>query len=197
MTDEAMSPLRRRMIEDMTIRKFAPKTQHDYVQRIKNFAAFSGVTRYGDLRGRAPLPASSGGERRWRADPQSGRIDHAVLFPGQLRRHEIVEHTTSFMSPQAAGGSLPRGSGAAARCHTFYRKGPQGAPSDVDTRLPENWIDVERGRQAPTMSEQVYLQSNGFALIMLWYEPADDPDYDEDGERTAKERLKHRQSRYT
>jgi hypothetical protein len=39
MTDQAMSPLRRRMIEDMTIRKFAPKTQHDYVQRVKNFAA--------------------------------------------------------------------------------------------------------------------------------------------------------------
>jgi hypothetical protein len=38
-TDEAMSPLRRRMIEDMTIRKFAPKTQHDYVQKIKNFAS--------------------------------------------------------------------------------------------------------------------------------------------------------------
>jgi integrase/recombinase XerD len=42
MTDEAMSPLRRRMIEDMTIRKFAAKTQHDYVQRVKNFAAFVG-----------------------------------------------------------------------------------------------------------------------------------------------------------
>ena len=42
MTDEAISPLRRRMIEDMTIRKFAPKTQHDYVQRVKNFAAFLG-----------------------------------------------------------------------------------------------------------------------------------------------------------
>jgi len=26
MTNEAMSPLRRRMIEDMTIRNFAPKT---------------------------------------------------------------------------------------------------------------------------------------------------------------------------
>ena len=37
MTDQAMSPLRRRMIEDMTIRKFAPKTQHDYLQRVKNF----------------------------------------------------------------------------------------------------------------------------------------------------------------
>jgi integrase/recombinase XerD len=42
MTDEAMSPLRRRMIEDMTIRHFAPKTQHDYLQRVKNFAAFLG-----------------------------------------------------------------------------------------------------------------------------------------------------------
>ena len=40
MTDQAISPLRRRMIEDMTIRKLAPKTQHDYVQRVKDFAAF-------------------------------------------------------------------------------------------------------------------------------------------------------------
>jgi integrase/recombinase XerD len=42
MTDKAISPLRQRMIEDMTIRKLAPKTQHDYVQRVKNFAAFVG-----------------------------------------------------------------------------------------------------------------------------------------------------------
>jgi hypothetical protein len=32
MTGEAVSPLRRRMIEDMTIRKLAAKTQHDYTQ---------------------------------------------------------------------------------------------------------------------------------------------------------------------
>jgi len=31
-----MSPLRRRMIEDMTICKLAPKNQHDYVQRVKD-----------------------------------------------------------------------------------------------------------------------------------------------------------------
>src|SRR6201987_223584 len=42
MTDDAVSPLRRRMIQDMTIRKFVRKTQHDYVQRVKNFAAFLG-----------------------------------------------------------------------------------------------------------------------------------------------------------
>ena len=32
MTNEAMSPLRRRMIEDMTIRKLAPKTQQGYIR---------------------------------------------------------------------------------------------------------------------------------------------------------------------
>lgn len=42
MTERVISPLRRRMIEDMTMRKFAPKTQHDYVQRVKEFAAFLG-----------------------------------------------------------------------------------------------------------------------------------------------------------
>ena len=42
MTDEAMSPLRRRMIEDMTIRKLAPKTQQGYIRAIKDFAAFLG-----------------------------------------------------------------------------------------------------------------------------------------------------------
>jgi len=42
MTDEAMSPLRRRMIEDVTIRKSAPKTQRDYVQGSRTSLRFSG-----------------------------------------------------------------------------------------------------------------------------------------------------------
>jgi Phage integrase, N-terminal SAM-like domain len=41
-TSRVCSPLRRRMIEDMSIRKFAAKTQHYYVQRVKEFAAFLG-----------------------------------------------------------------------------------------------------------------------------------------------------------
>jgi integrase/recombinase XerD len=39
MTDEAKSALRRRMIEDMTIRKLAPKTQQGYIRTIQDFAA--------------------------------------------------------------------------------------------------------------------------------------------------------------
>jgi integrase/recombinase XerD len=42
MTDEAISPLRRRMIEDMTVRKPAPKTQQGYIRTIKDFATFLG-----------------------------------------------------------------------------------------------------------------------------------------------------------
>src|ERR1700688_3489553 len=37
---EAVSPLRRRMIEDMSVRKFGEKTQHDYIRHIEQFAKF-------------------------------------------------------------------------------------------------------------------------------------------------------------
>ncbi len=42
MADQAISPLRRRMIEDMTIRKLAPKTQQGYIRTVKDFTAFLG-----------------------------------------------------------------------------------------------------------------------------------------------------------
>ena len=42
MTDKAISPLRRRLIDDMTIRRLGPKTQHDYVRHVKRFADFLG-----------------------------------------------------------------------------------------------------------------------------------------------------------
>jgi hypothetical protein len=37
MTDKAISPLRQRMIEDMTARHFAEKVQTDYIRHVKNF----------------------------------------------------------------------------------------------------------------------------------------------------------------
>jgi hypothetical protein len=33
MSDKPISPLRRRMIEDMSVRKFGEKTQHDYIRQ--------------------------------------------------------------------------------------------------------------------------------------------------------------------
>lgn len=44
MTDAPVSPLRRRMIEDMTIRKLAPRTQQGYIRAVKNFRVFFGAS---------------------------------------------------------------------------------------------------------------------------------------------------------
>ncbi len=39
---QAISPLRQRMVEDMTIRKFAPKTQTSYICAVKKLSDFLG-----------------------------------------------------------------------------------------------------------------------------------------------------------
>jgi integrase/recombinase XerD len=101
MTDQAVSPLRRRMIEDMTIRKFAPKTQHDYVQRVKNFAAFLG---------RSPDTATFEDVRRYQLHLTASGVGVASLnqtvstlrffFRVTLKRHDIVEHTHFIREPR-------------------------------------------------------------------------------------------------
>jgi integrase/recombinase XerD len=40
MTDECISPLRQRMIEDMSLRSFGEKTQKDYIRAVKSLAIF-------------------------------------------------------------------------------------------------------------------------------------------------------------
>lgn len=42
MTDEVISPLRRRMLDAMAVRNFSDKKRHDYIRHIKNFTAFLG-----------------------------------------------------------------------------------------------------------------------------------------------------------
>ena len=42
MTNKTISPLRRRMIEDMTMRNFGPKTQSNYIRSVKNLTVFLG-----------------------------------------------------------------------------------------------------------------------------------------------------------
>jgi site-specific recombinase XerD len=40
MTEKAISPLRRRMLEDMSVRKFTPDTQREYIRAVKKLAAY-------------------------------------------------------------------------------------------------------------------------------------------------------------
>ncbi len=42
MSDKPISPLRRRMIEDMTVRNFVEKTRNDYIRHVRAFTAFLG-----------------------------------------------------------------------------------------------------------------------------------------------------------
>jgi hypothetical protein len=101
MTDEAMSPLRRRMIEDMTIRKLSPKTQQGYIRTIKEFAAFVG---------RSPDTASFEDVRRFQLHLAANGahvpiLDHTVaalrfFFRVTLKRPDIIEHTTFIHEPR-------------------------------------------------------------------------------------------------
>jgi site-specific recombinase XerD len=103
MTDQAISPLRRRMIEDMTIRKFAAKTQHDYVQRVKDFAVF--------LR-RSPASASKEDIRRFQlhlASTGAGtpKMNASVaalrfLFNVTLDRPDLAKQASRVHEPRKA-----------------------------------------------------------------------------------------------
>ncbi len=42
MTDTSISPLRQRMIEDMTVRGFTAGTQRSYITAVRGFTAFFG-----------------------------------------------------------------------------------------------------------------------------------------------------------
>jgi hypothetical protein len=100
MTDQAMSRLRRRMIEDMTMRKFAP-TQHDYVQRVRNFTAYLG---------RSPDTASSEDVRRYQLHLTASGVGVPTVnqtvstlrffFKVTLGRPDLVERTTFVREPR-------------------------------------------------------------------------------------------------
>ena len=91
MTDAPISPLRRRMNEDMTVRKFAARTQEGYIRAVKNFSAFLGAS---------PDTASAEDLRRYRLHlVASGAgvptINHSLtalrfLFLVTLRKPAIV-----------------------------------------------------------------------------------------------------------
>jgi site-specific recombinase XerD len=63
MTDKAISPLRRRMVEDMTVRGFTAATQRGYIRAVSDFTAFLG---------RSPDQAGAEDLRRYQLHMRSG-----------------------------------------------------------------------------------------------------------------------------
>jgi integrase/recombinase XerD len=64
MLDKPISPLRQRMIDDMTARRFKEKVQKDYVRHVRNFTVFLG---------RSPDTATSEEVLRSSRYPANGR----------------------------------------------------------------------------------------------------------------------------
>ena len=101
MTDTAISPLRRRMIEDMTIRRFAPATQHNYVRFVKEFTIFLG---------RSPDKASFEDVRRYQLHLISRSVSASgvnsvmvalrFFYKVTLQRFDIAYHIPLLRQPR-------------------------------------------------------------------------------------------------
>ena len=103
MLDKPISPLRQRMIEDMTARRFKEKVQKDYVRHVRRFAAFLG---------RSPDSATSEDVRRFQVHMAEQRIGVPTInsaiaalrffFNVTLERPDLVRHLTTVHKPRKA-----------------------------------------------------------------------------------------------
>ena len=103
MTDKPISPLRQRMIEDMTARHFAEKAQTDYIRYVKNFAAFLG---------RSPDTASAEDLRLFQQHMTKTHVSPGVInatvvalrffFKVTLERDDLVRRLTLVTEPRRA-----------------------------------------------------------------------------------------------
>jgi site-specific recombinase XerD len=101
MIDKPNSPLRQRMIEDMTSRRFKEKVQKDYLRHVRNFAVFLG---------RSPDAATAEDVRLFQlhmAKQQIGAptINAAIaalrfFFNVTLERPELARHLASVHKPR-------------------------------------------------------------------------------------------------
>ena len=101
MSENPISPLRQRMIEDMTVRNFVEKTRNDYIRQVKTFTAFLG---------RLPDTATAEDLRRFqlhqtRTGVRPPSINGSVaalrfFFTVTLDRPEMARHLTFVREPR-------------------------------------------------------------------------------------------------
>ncbi len=101
MTDKATSPLRQRMIEDMTVRGFTACTQRGYITAVRNFTAFLG---------RSPDQADAEDLRRYQLHMRSSEASATTMnaavsalrffFGVTLRRGDAQVGMTTVRQPR-------------------------------------------------------------------------------------------------
>src|SRR4028118_1209287 len=85
--------LRQQMIEDMIVRGFSAKTQHDYLRVVSRFAAFLG---------RSPITATAEEVRRFQVEQREAGM------PAPAMNSHVAALRASFTTPLAPGGRVPR-----------------------------------------------------------------------------------------
>jgi site-specific recombinase XerD len=105
MSEKPISPLRRRMLDDMTVRRFTPDTQRDYIRAVKKLTAFIG---------RSPDTATAEELRAFQLHLTASGVQPATtnaivtalrfLFKVSLDRPEVTRHLVFVYEPR----KLPR-----------------------------------------------------------------------------------------
>ena len=91
MSEKPISELRRRMLEDMAVRKFGEKTRHDYIRHIAAFAKFLG---------RSPDTATAEDVRRFQV-----HLTESGARPPKL--NSATSRCVSSLAPRSIGLSSP------------------------------------------------------------------------------------------
>ena len=101
MSEKPISPLRQRMIEDMTVRNFVEKTRNDYIRQVKTFTAF--LERSPDTATAEDLRRFQLHQTRTGVRPPSINGSVAALrffFTVTLDRPEMARHLTFVREPR-------------------------------------------------------------------------------------------------
>jgi site-specific recombinase XerD len=181
--DHPISPLRRRMIEDMTVRGFAPKTQTGYIRAVRNFTAFFE---------RPPDQASSEDLRRYQLHLRSLGTSATSMnaaatalrffFEVTLERRETAAALTSvrqpqripvLLSPQEVARLLDHAPGLKARAALSLAYGAGLRASEVvflrisDIDRERQVIRVEQGKGRKDRNAK--LSDDLLALLRAWW----------------------------
>ena len=110
MSETPISPLRARMIEDMSVRKFGEKTQKDYIRHVKTFSTFLG---------RSPATATGEDLRQYQVHQSKESISPATMngsvaalrffFRVTLNHPELGRHLTLVPLPERLRVVLSQG----------------------------------------------------------------------------------------
>jgi site-specific recombinase XerD len=186
MTGTAVSPLRQRMIEDMAIRKLAPRTQEHYIRTVKNFSAFLGASPakvgFEDLRRYQLHLVSSGASA---ALINSSLTALRFLFMVTLRKPEAVAHLpfvpqprklAVVLSPQEVSRFLEAAPGLKyqAALSVAYGAGLRACevvalkPTDIDSKRMVIRVEQSKGRK----DRYVMLSPQLLELLRDWWKTA-------------------------